>query len=49
MAEGVVEGLEVIQIDEQQRAFALVRALAASACCSRSISSRRLGRPVSGS
>ena len=50
MAERVVQRLEVIEIDEQQRSLAIAsRTLAARVCRNRSSRSRRLGRPVSGS
>ncbi len=49
VAEAVVDVLEVVQIDAQQRAAAAFTFGAGQRCSMRSRSSRRLGRPVSGS
>jgi hypothetical protein len=49
VAEAVVDALEVIQVQQQQGATALVGLRRANACSARSVNSRRLGRPVSGS
>ena len=48
VAEAVVDVLERVEVDEQDRRAGLRRGAArASACSRRSISSRRLGSPVS--
>jgi hypothetical protein len=49
VAQGVVQGLEVVEVDEQQRTALLAPLDAGQGLGMRSISSMRLGRPVSAS
>ena len=49
MAEGVVQRLEIIEIDEQQRSLAFASDAGGQSLPNRSSSRRRLGRPVKGS
>jgi hypothetical protein len=49
VAEGVVDFLEAVEVDEQHGHAVVVRWARLSVSVSRSLSRRRLGRPVSGS